>query len=172
MEKYFVKRIEDKLMLCSRDIKVGDDIWFTGLGGSLKQAKFYHLCKNVEGEDVVDITEHGECTGFLLGSDGFKVIGEISPEATWLGEGSELDEIETLIVYGVSVKKSFRGGEINKIITFITDPTNTELITESIEDWAADDPAGMNTGYSLIYDATKVFIRSIKIKCPTCRHFH
>jgi hypothetical protein len=80
-----------KLFLCSRDIHIGDEIWYYGLLGDLKQGKFYHLTKGYEGENIVDLTPEGEGTGFDLGSDGFKVIGEISPEATFVKEGEEFE---------------------------------------------------------------------------------
>ena len=90
-----------KLYLCNRDIQVGDDIWFTSLiDNKLKQGKFYHLTKGNEGEDIVDLTPDGEGTGFELGSGiGFKVIGEISSDATWVKEGDEYDEDDVQICF-------------------------------------------------------------------------
>ncbi len=94
-----VKRSEIKkeaLFVCSRDIQVGDDIWFTSIIGKLRQGKFYHITKGSQGEDIVDLTENGEGSGFELGSkepNAFKVMGLLRPEfATSLKDGDELNE--------------------------------------------------------------------------------
>lgn len=64
-----------KLFLCSRDIKIGDN------GYNTVTNSFHLLNEPLE-------HYHG------LGDIWIKVIGEISPEATWVKEGDEFDEDE------------------------------------------------------------------------------
>lgn len=70
-----------KPFLCSRDIQVGDKVYR----------------EKLEDWEVFDKepehTNHGSW-GFLseVKPSDFKVIGEISPEATWVKEGDEFDE--------------------------------------------------------------------------------
>lgn len=61
-----------KLFLCSRDIQVGDKVI------------------NQLGEEFV-IKDGGDLVSAKLNKC-YKVIGEISPEATWVKEGDEFDE--------------------------------------------------------------------------------
>jgi hypothetical protein len=80
--KYFVKKLENKLMLCNRNVQVGDEchhLKYPEIGKwSIKEGGV---------EDCVDW--HGENVDpFFL----YKVIGEISLEATWVKEGDEFDE--------------------------------------------------------------------------------
>lgn len=60
-----------KLFLCSRDIQVGDEVRLGNMGNTHGIADEHNYLKN-------------------LGA--FKVIGEISQEATWVKEGDEFDE--------------------------------------------------------------------------------
>lgn len=78
MEKYFTKLIDSKLMLCSRDIKVGDK-----LTGGISGKNFETVGEN---EDMNDFAP--EKLG--IHNDVFKVIGEISPDALgYVKEGME-----------------------------------------------------------------------------------
>lgn len=83
-----------KLFLCSKDIQLGDT--------------YYHdeYCPYPKGE-VADsntkvmnahmmIANEGEN---YTGDESFKVIGEISPEATWVKEGDTFDEGEITFTY-------------------------------------------------------------------------
>lgn len=70
-----------KLFLCSRDIQVGDE-YFIGDG-----VKYY--CKTVKNGKV-----HAQAPMIADLKDCYKVIGEISPKATWVKEGMEFDEDE------------------------------------------------------------------------------
>ncbi len=70
-----------KLFLCSRDIQVGD--------------KVLHIPSNkyidVKYQSVLDsMKEKGQLDNYV------KVIGEISPDATWVKEGDEFDSSELL----------------------------------------------------------------------------
>lgn len=82
-----------KLFLCSRDIQVGDKV----------RCKFSTSTEEFTGE-VESIMEWGgayvinpdESQGFLgkpcpLLKETYKVIGEISPDATWVKEGDEFE---------------------------------------------------------------------------------
>lgn len=92
MKKYFVKYLsvdyrEDcelhKLFLCSRDIKMEDTVsWL------------------VDGKVKSDVLSTQEWIDFAKESDCFKIIGEISPDATWVKEGDKFDENEVQIMGG------------------------------------------------------------------------
>ena len=77
-----------KLFLCSRDIQVGDEVQLYKSGFELG--------------DKVKITSESNLEIAKMGM-GFKVIGEISSEATWVKEGDEFDETEL----GVCPKEGF-----------------------------------------------------------------
>jgi hypothetical protein len=65
-----------QLFLCSRDIQVGDK----------------YIC------DAFSDSEQVHREGYPLHTDAYKVIGEISPEATWVKEEDEFDEAQIEIV--------------------------------------------------------------------------
>lgn len=94
-----------KLFLCSRDIQVGDKVERFESDSYWGE---YH-----KGKEVREIKptakgslDNGESLLILLGGGGevvgnwfymrefFKVIGEISPEAIWVKEGDEFEDIE------------------------------------------------------------------------------
>jgi hypothetical protein len=79
-----------KLMLCSRDIQVGDTCkHFTTLNG--------YNDVIVKDKDDFGCTIRGDYTkGHAFSKDLIKVIGEISPEAKWLRGGEEFDEDQIL----------------------------------------------------------------------------
>lgn len=64
-----------KLFLCSRDVQVGGE-FFNSEDSSVKRFNY--------NPTTVDI----------LGGYNYRIIGEISPEATWVKEGDEFDEAE------------------------------------------------------------------------------
>jgi hypothetical protein len=74
-----------KLFLCSRDIQVGDDVWDSGNG--------YYKADQM----LVDLLT-GPAVAALKEVP-VKVIGEISPHATWVTEGMEFDEDEVKTLY-------------------------------------------------------------------------
>jgi hypothetical protein len=75
MKKYFIKKIDDKLILCSRDIQAGDEIW------------------NDFSKSFVEIgQEYIDTMTTLKAETSFKKIGEVSPDAKWVKEGMEFDE--------------------------------------------------------------------------------
>jgi hypothetical protein len=66
-----------KLFICSRDIQVGDKV----------------QTKNPDnGEEVYCIINTEEELEEWIEDKAFKVIGEVSPEATWVKEGMEFEE--------------------------------------------------------------------------------
>jgi len=78
-----------KLFLCSRDIQVGDKVFEILADKSIGE----------EFEWTEEIHKHNH--QFIEDGDVFKVIGEISPEATWVKEGDEFAEDE-VDIYDVS----------------------------------------------------------------------
>jgi hypothetical protein len=73
-----------KLFLCSRDIQVGDEVQLYKEGFKL-------------GEKVVIKTKDN--LNLAKMAMGFRVIGEISPEAKWVKEGDEFDKDEVTICW-------------------------------------------------------------------------
>ncbi len=65
-----------RLFLCSRDIQVGDKITLDGI----------EFVTYEEGEIDSSWQNHVD--------NGFKVIGEVSPEAVWVTEGMEFDDTQ------------------------------------------------------------------------------
>lgn len=92
MEKYFTKLIDNKMMLCTRDIKVGDTCKFLHptnphpehLDDNHKILNLHH--STYKPFEVRTDNGYGPKEGY------FKVIGEISPEAKWIKEGDEFEE--------------------------------------------------------------------------------
>ncbi len=73
LEEMSEKLQKVKLFLCSRDIQVGDKIWDS-------MDSFYLIIGN---QTAIDIYHKRDCNHWT------KVIGEISPEATWIKEGHQ-----------------------------------------------------------------------------------
>jgi hypothetical protein len=74
-----------KLFLCSRDIQVGDKVF---------SSKVSYLTQ----DETITVDEYN--ITICREEEDFKVIGEISPEATWVKEGDEFDESQ-FIRYGL-----------------------------------------------------------------------
>lgn len=99
-----------KLFLCSRDgIQIGDIIKRPLHDGSFEDDEVVTDGKANASTPTInlsDVTKNG----------GFKVIGEVSPEATWVTEGMEFDEDQ--IEHG-----GWRDEELTQIICKIKCPT-------------------------------------------------
>lgn len=86
MKQYFAKEIEGELMLCSRDIQVGDRVY-------CPESKPTEWCK-VEWivDDLIGVTIEGS-TDYAQDiftpntEETFKPIGKISPSAIWVKDG-------------------------------------------------------------------------------------
>lgn len=80
-----------KLFLCSRDMKPDDEVINIGGYASLNHKGIY-----VSDSDLGDTCYIRTSLGAeqCIKSHWVKVIGEISPEATWVKEGDEFDEEE------------------------------------------------------------------------------
>lgn len=74
-----------KLFLCSRDIQIGD--------------KVFGLLLDKSGYKEHTLTNSTDEVKLAIESGDFKVIGEISPEATWVKEGDEFEQYEVAIIY-------------------------------------------------------------------------
>lgn len=85
MKKYFAKSIDlsgkgiFKPYLCSKDIQVGDLVFVPNE------------------EEAGNVTDDTDLT-YWKEKNSYKVIGEISPEATWVKEGDEFDEEDFKII--------------------------------------------------------------------------
>lgn len=125
-----------KLSLCSTDLQVGDRAYFDGIPHS-----------GITLETIISISGYIIQTGSggwyidQMPNPPYKVIGEISPEATWVEEGMRFDEEE--IQYCMSDGfENFEGYNMN--------------IHKDKEHW-------MNP--------KKPYKSFIKIKCPHCKTF-
>lgn len=91
-----------KLFLCSRDIKVGDK------AATIHDPRMYWDVL-ADGDTVSTVTTYrgywrvnldyaviGMDAQWIRKEDVFKIIGEISPEATWVKEGDEFDDKEVM----------------------------------------------------------------------------
>lgn len=115
-----------KLFLCSRDIQGGDRV------ADEKGQNYY--------------VDYGNIS--VIGSkiQGYKVIGEISPDAIWVKEGDEFDENE--IQFITLSYTMFSRDEPERISC-----TEKEWLSTKIEDYCT-------------------ISKAIEIKCPTCKQFH
>jgi hypothetical protein len=75
-----------KLFLCSRDIQVGDKIFCPDGNNPTKEWNVI--------ASVGDATASNQVSIHLVPRGAYKVIGEISPDATWVKEGDEFDKSE------------------------------------------------------------------------------
>lgn len=109
-----------QLFLCSRDIIEGDKFWITGYNPLENGGEFditrSHICTQVTGPAITNLgnktiwfkssgVREGEY--YVDSSRTYKVIGPISPDATWVREGDEFeeDEIEELnLIYEINTK--------------------------------------------------------------------
>jgi hypothetical protein len=73
-----------KLFLCSRDIQVGDSVFCPDGNNPTKEWTVI--------ESVGDATASNQISIHLIPKGAYKVIGEISPDATWVKEGDEFSE--------------------------------------------------------------------------------
>jgi hypothetical protein len=78
-----------KLFLCSRDIKVGDKAYSDVLKDNIER---------IVVPSIQEALELGSIPTLTVGAEGYKIIGEISPDAKWVKEGDEFDENEIKIV--------------------------------------------------------------------------
>ena len=90
-DKYFKKV---KLFLCSRDIQKGDQIYLT-------KEKEYHKFQYETKDRITCQTLNGIHDEDFDIQDRFKVIGEISPDATWVKEGDEFDEEDIRFAFSI-----------------------------------------------------------------------
>lgn len=87
--------VKSKLFLCSRDIQIGDtNLQHYDPLTNTKCADEPRSIKNEEDllylKDYIENVERYDC---------FKVLGEISPEATWVKEGDVFNDDEVCIIY-------------------------------------------------------------------------
>jgi hypothetical protein len=105
-----------KLFLCSRDIQVGDECHYRGFKGKVG--------RSIHGKQVW-VLDDSEGNHLIYADDLdslFKVVGEISQEATWVKEGDEFDR-EDLRANGVGVNWSEESHDSGKYKFKIKCPT-------------------------------------------------
>jgi hypothetical protein len=143
MKKYFAKYLpvegeikKVKLFLCSRNIEVGDKYYYNGTETDICDSEI-RLEQIKEQEE-----KHGQKR--------FKVIGEISPEAIWVKEGDEFNEVDVR-------------GRLIYFDAFGEASSYHKSVQESIiyKKYDIDDP-GSKRG---------MFFKYIQIKCKCCNTF-
>lgn len=153
-----------KLFLCSRDIQVGDD--FTQKGIDISMPTVRMTCTMVDKEWVQDDEEHHYVPATV-----YKIIGEISPEVTWVTEGSKFEEGDIEIMYGLEF--TIKGGRGRatppEIFTFKGKPTDDDA-EDRASLWSRE--FGNWDSIRIDWDVEKSFISHVKIKCSQCKHFH
>lgn len=146
-----------KLFLCSRDIQVGDTIRAKDNSGEMLITKETRV--GVRGELTILTGEksEGDITWAQLESDWYKILGKISPEATWVKEYDEFTENEIEIVY----KKKFEClcGKKDTLSSWWGKSNNCIHETED----------NYNHAYTCFREIS--VINYIKILGP-CKHFH
>lgn len=160
-----------KLFLCSRDIQVGDNVFYKE-----EQTKFEKIDHDEGYPEWVfsnSQTYHAPTNGKIWDKEipPFKVIGEISPEAlTYVKKGDEFDEESIKRIYAAEVRKEYRNGE-DKSLVFVTEEYNKDcFIQDKAEYWAEhENMSGHNYGYELHWG--DAILHHIEIKGP-CGHFH
>ncbi len=159
---YKAKFIDGKLMLTSSDIQVGDKVqeWYGN--------KLYR--EYIVDEIYQDMDSENNFHTMIKGGNEavdskncFKVVGEISPDATWVREGDEFDEDnikQTSEIYEwediSEVEEAFNNFFVKSLST-----TSTHF---NIKYWIRD----KNEGDSVVFE---VFKKTYQIKGP-CGHFH
>lgn len=138
-----------ELFLCSRDIQVGDEFLIDTPGLPMHLEK--RICVDVVDPSKYNLDDnvlmyminktgahlkHGEC---------FKVIGEVSPEATWVTE-MELEEDQ--VQFTTKAYTALSGDEPEDFVV-----SETEWLKEEITKWETID-------------------KRIRILCPNCKTFH
>lgn len=88
MGKYFSKLIGSRMMLCTRNIKAGDEIYLPEIN---EYHKFREYSTNNGGSIICESLNGQHYEEFAYQSH-FRIIGEISPEAKWIKEGDEFEE--------------------------------------------------------------------------------
>ncbi len=91
---YFDGYKKVKLFLCSRDIQKTDKEIYVHKPDGSESTKVELIDIISDKENTAVMFKWGEQTPGTLIQNTFKVIGEISPEATWAKEGNEFNECE------------------------------------------------------------------------------
>jgi len=74
-----------KLFAVTQDIEVGDEINYVPDLPHLKKGMVTHkITEKYDGDFIMD-------DGYLMPNNGFKILGELSPNATWVKEGEEIE---------------------------------------------------------------------------------
>ncbi len=139
-----------KLFLCSREVMIGDKV---------------RANDRIDHEYVLTAKHLDKMEEFELEHLLFKVIGEISPDATWVKEGDEFDEddIEQVSeLYGWN-KEYNTDKDFQKFFDKSLSKTCTHFIYEGETDWL-DEAGTINLNF-------RVYTKIYKVKGP-CGHFH
>lgn len=151
-----------KLFLCSRDVGIDANIRL------YKRPDLTFICmsrnkdKNILNLNTLD----GSKSFGAKEKDCFKVIGPISPAATWVKEGDEFEESAVTPMYSYPVIIKSRAGESRQFIlseSILEDYQLKELAEDLLEHQCND--------CSICYGEQSHTIEYMMIKGP-CGHFH
>jgi len=148
-EKYKIT----KLFLCSKDIQIGDVFKFiaSSSDGRILERKF--------SEELIDHSDK---------ENWFKVIGEISPDVTWVKEGAEFSEDEVIPFWRISIETWSSAHKSNNVMDLGSE-RYPEYFTEgrikTILQYYCDE------NYISARTLEKPFVAYYELKGP-CGHFH
>lgn len=176
-----------KLFLCSRNIQIGDKVKTTVVLNSNKAwsndtyANFRGKFQKVVGSDyefIVTGTTNINGGGFttedniiICKYNSFKVIGEISTDATWVKEGDKFSEDQVRLLKAVNVKyhtRAHAGTDVMNLGYKPVDYYTPNIIQDRLERWHSE-PEQYGISSSECDDI--VFVHTVEI-LGQCGHFH
>lgn len=151
-ERYTSKDVEGdrlaKLFLISTDIKVGDKV-LSPVENEFREFTIVEKPKGYNLNMMVGVFTDGRpmTEPAYLNQNTFKIIGEISPEATFVKEGDEFDEEQVAYCYSVE------------------DNPDEFILLMNFEYWVTQHHPSSRKNL-------RKYKGNIHIKCPTCGTFH
>lgn len=152
-----------KLFLCSRDIT------FDNYQLNLDYSEDFLQSEYIKYSDDVSFEQWFNSNIKYIQSIAFKVIGEVSTEATWVTEGMEFNEEDIKLVNGVNVMYYTRASKSTTVIIIPPYEKYTEdILSDELQYWL-DNPD--QYGITSAKIVGQPFVHNIMIKVQ-CGHFH
>ncbi len=101
-----------KLFLCSKDIQVGDKVYWSDPEGLTSQ--FNTVIESTE--DIIFMSEPESSEIEAMPQEVIKIIGEISPQAIWVKEGDEFDESNLLWLINDDFEDEIDRADFNSVV--------------------------------------------------------
>jgi len=169
-----------KLFLCSRDIQVGDTLKECMPDG--KEYKVHHFETVLPCGVFVMEPWPSDNEVWIHATDAFKVVGEISPEATWVKEGDQFEENEICkvgtirrdIVIKEGIETRTAWGDRVKVLKLADDLTFHGHLCEYLDEADLNHNVACRKGETYEYHPNLlgyIDLHYYKILGP-CGHFH